>query len=83
MRVESAVRLDLREPLARERSRERTMDEPHALLELRFLVLGGSLERPLEDPRQRALDELDPLDYPRLLVLAPGFERALEVVEDR
>ena len=43
-----AVGLDLDEALARERVGERAVDEPDALLELRLLVLGRGLERPLE-----------------------------------
>src|SRR5205807_1627212 len=48
VRVEGAFGLDLGEPLAAEDRRERAVDEAHALLELRLLVLGRCLERPAE-----------------------------------
>src|SRR5207302_7403075 len=46
-------------PFLREQFRQRTMDEPNTLLELRLLVLGRRLERTTEvvEDRQKLLDE--------------------------
>jgi hypothetical protein len=75
VRVELAVGCDEGEPLMLEELLELTVDEPHALLELRLLVLLGGLERPLEviQNGQELLD--DPLAGPRdqrfLVALGP------------
>ena len=83
-----ALRLDLHEPLLRERVGERPVDEAHAVLELRLLVLGRGLERALEvvDHRQQLLDE--PLggarDQARLVArraLAVVVELGLEALQ--
>ena len=55
VRVEAAVGLDLgSRPSLLEQLRERAVDEPDAVLELRLLVLLGGLERPLEVVEDRA-----------------------------
>src|SRR5207249_10340907 len=45
MRIELAVRLDLREALLRKHVRQRAMHEPDAVLELRLLVIRRRFER--------------------------------------
>jgi hypothetical protein len=85
VRVEDAVRLDLGEPLARERVRELAVHEPDALLELRLLVLLGRSKRPLEvvEHGQQLLDE--PLVGPRdqaLLVAQDPLAVVLELGRD-
>jgi len=53
VRVEGPVDLDLGQTLTLERAREGPVDEADALLELRLLVLAGSLERTLEVVQDR------------------------------
>ena len=48
VRVERAIGLDLDEPLLGERRAKLAVHQPHALLELRLLVLLGGDERALE-----------------------------------
>ena len=91
VRVEGALGLDLREPVPLDEAEQRAVDEPDALLELRLLVLGGSLERPLQvvehrqqlvqEPLVRAAGQLDLLARDALAVVVEvGGETQVGVV---
>ena len=91
VRVEGALGLDLGETVPLEQRRERAMDELDALLELRLLVGGRRLERPLEvvehgqelvqEPLVRARGDLDVLARdPLAVVVEVGREAEIRLV---
>ena len=59
VRVEPPVRLDLDETLLGQRLLELTVDESHAVLELRLFMLGGRLERALEVVEEADYEVID------------------------
>src|SRR6185436_140211 len=75
VRVERPVRLDLDEPLLRERAAKGLLDESYAVQELRLLVLLAGLERALEAVEDRQQLAHEPLvrvgDEPLLVADSP------------
>ena len=94
VRVERALGLDLGEAVPLDEAEQRAVDEPDALLQLRLLVLGGGLERPLEvvehgqelvqEPLVRAAGQLDLLARDALAVVVEvGGEAEIGLVRSR